>query len=671
VRDQLVQRAEGIPTYAVETVRALIDRDLVVPRGGAYVLADASGIDLEQIGAPASLQALISARLDRLEPLQRRVVDRASVAGGSVEPELLAELCPDIPDLDDVLAALVRAQIFTVEHNRLSSEVGRYQFVQSALRQVAYATLSRRDRKQIHLQLLDAMSDDASDELAPVAAQHALAAMESAPADPDSGELAARAVDLLVRAAARAQGLGAPGEAVGHLARAAELVTEEERRCDIELAGAGACNDAGLYERAMELADSAAEGFEASGNEDGVALAAAEWGVASVRGRRDLPSAVTRLEPHVRRLRQSRDKDHVLSPVLRSYMLAYHGQGYFDVDLTLLSVTVANRLGDRPGAARAIGNFGVQMLRERQQELGVLLIEKAAAIARECGDLRQLAAWLTNLAATGADHDAVAAARFADEGLAQAHRTGVVDQISTAVINSVITRWAIGDWDGVEELAGSELVLPADGIGVAAVAAAVLDARGRSPEALVAKAQDTPLDDELLGPFLALARALAQAHAGNREATLTAAQAIDEVYEACGVYDDFTLFYGVALALAARYSDAPLMDRLQRIVDEDGSPLPTGLAGHRALLTALDAGRAGVPDDVAEQSFLQALGLYESWGSVVDLARGRAAYGAWLARRGRTEEADAVLRQARETYVALGAVAWLEQLETELAGMRV
>ena len=35
VRDQLVQRAEGIPTYAVETVRALIDRDLVVPRGGA------------------------------------------------------------------------------------------------------------------------------------------------------------------------------------------------------------------------------------------------------------------------------------------------------------------------------------------------------------------------------------------------------------------------------------------------------------------------------------------------------------------------------------------------------------------------------------------------------------------------------------------------------------
>ncbi len=179
VREQLVTRAEGIPTYAVETIRALIDRDLVVPRGGDYVLADPDSLDLEEIGAPASLQALISARLDRLAPDQRRVVDRASVAGGSVEPSLLAELCVDIPDLDAVLAALVRAEIFTVEHDRLSSEQGRYQFVQSVLRQVAYATLSRRDRKQVHVQLLEALSRDDSDELAPVAAQHCIAALEA------------------------------------------------------------------------------------------------------------------------------------------------------------------------------------------------------------------------------------------------------------------------------------------------------------------------------------------------------------------------------------------------------------------------------------------------------------------------------------------------------------
>ena len=46
----LVERAEGIPLFAVETVRSLIDRDLVVPRGGQYVLADADRLDLDAIG---------------------------------------------------------------------------------------------------------------------------------------------------------------------------------------------------------------------------------------------------------------------------------------------------------------------------------------------------------------------------------------------------------------------------------------------------------------------------------------------------------------------------------------------------------------------------------------------------------------------------------------------
>ena len=80
MRARLVERAEGIPLFAVETVRSLIDRDLVIPRGGRYVLADTERLDLDTIGAPATLQALVSARLDSLSAEQRRVVDRASVA---------------------------------------------------------------------------------------------------------------------------------------------------------------------------------------------------------------------------------------------------------------------------------------------------------------------------------------------------------------------------------------------------------------------------------------------------------------------------------------------------------------------------------------------------------------------------------------------------------------
>ena len=187
VRDVLVERAEGIPTYAVETVRALIDRDLVVPRGGAYVLADPDGLDLDDIGAPTSLQALISARLDRLtasrapggRPRERgRGLGRARAARRAVRRR--ARLSTH------VLADLVRAQIFTVDHDRLSSEQGRYQFVQSAVRQIAYATLSRRERKQTHLLLLETMTRETTPELAPMAAEHAMAAMQAAPGDPDA-----------------------------------------------------------------------------------------------------------------------------------------------------------------------------------------------------------------------------------------------------------------------------------------------------------------------------------------------------------------------------------------------------------------------------------------------------------------------------------------------------
>ncbi|HZK35721.1 MAG TPA: AAA family ATPase, partial [Aeromicrobium sp.] len=95
IRATLVERSEGVPLFAVETVRSLIDRDLVIPRGGQYVLADPQALDLDSIAAPASLQALIAARLDTLSVVQRRVVNQASVLGFSFRRDSIAGLCED------------------------------------------------------------------------------------------------------------------------------------------------------------------------------------------------------------------------------------------------------------------------------------------------------------------------------------------------------------------------------------------------------------------------------------------------------------------------------------------------------------------------------------------------------------------------------------------------
>ena len=86
---------------------------MFIPRGGQYVLADAQALDLDSIAAPATLQALIAARLDGLSTVQRRVVSQASVLGSSFRKEAIAGLCGDVPDLDDVLSSLVRLQILS------------------------------------------------------------------------------------------------------------------------------------------------------------------------------------------------------------------------------------------------------------------------------------------------------------------------------------------------------------------------------------------------------------------------------------------------------------------------------------------------------------------------------------------------------------------------------
>jgi hypothetical protein len=173
----------------------------------------------------------------------------------------------------------------------------------------------------------------------------------------------------------------------------------------------------------------------------------------------------------------------------------------------------------------------------------------------------------------------------------------------------------------------------------------------------------TPERDDV-GFYRDLGVAIGQAYAGDlAQALATVRSSLDAAYAFGRVYDDFTLFFGVALEIALTAGAADLLDHLRRIVDEDGSSLPTGLQGHRALLGALDAERVGDDHEAAEASFLEAQHRYAAWGSPVHLARARAAYGVWLDQRGRLGEAEPLLKEARESYAALGATAWLEELE--------
>src|SRR3954451_4979618 len=88
VVEQILNRAEGIPLYAVETVRMLLDRGLIAEDGASYrVVVEIGALDL-----PETLQALIAARLDGLEEGERALVQDAAVLGKTFGSTLLARV---------------------------------------------------------------------------------------------------------------------------------------------------------------------------------------------------------------------------------------------------------------------------------------------------------------------------------------------------------------------------------------------------------------------------------------------------------------------------------------------------------------------------------------------------------------------------------------------------
>ena len=138
-RAKITRQAQGIPLFAVETVRSLVDRDIVQPVEGVYRLTGEVG----ELAVPDSLHALLAARLDALDPGARRLVADAAVLGSTFPAEaLIAVSGQDEATARAALAELVRREVLSVSADRLSPEKGSYRFAQNMLRQVAYDTLS-------------------------------------------------------------------------------------------------------------------------------------------------------------------------------------------------------------------------------------------------------------------------------------------------------------------------------------------------------------------------------------------------------------------------------------------------------------------------------------------------------------------------------------------------
>jgi class 3 adenylate cyclase/predicted ATPase len=256
---QIRERAEGVPLYAVEIVRMLLDRGLLRQVDNRYTLTGEIG-DLE---VPETLQALVSARLDNLDQAERSLIQDAAVIGQSFFPAMLATVSErSQAEVVRLLDALVAKQILGYIDDARLTERGQFMFLQELLRTVALSTLPRRERKAKHLAVaheLERLWADEPGDVAEVLASHYL---DAAAADPEAADAAAireAACRTLEEAGNRAVSLALGPEARRHFEHAAELTFDREHRARLLRLAGGAAFTSGEMAGALTLLDAAAE----------------------------------------------------------------------------------------------------------------------------------------------------------------------------------------------------------------------------------------------------------------------------------------------------------------------------------------------------------------------------------------------------------------------------
>ncbi len=273
----IVGRADGMPLYAVETVRMLVAQGRLAAEDGAYRPVG----DLTTLAVPETLTALIASRLDGLAPDDRALVSDAAVLGQSFTIEALSAVSSvDREALEPRLRGLVRRELLTLEADPRSPELGQYAFVQALIREVAYNTLARADRKARHLAAARFFESIGSDELAGALAGHYLAAHANATEGPDADALGIQARIALDAAAERAAALGSHEQAVTFLRQALTVTNDPlEEAALLERAGQSASAVA-HHDEAESLLRAAVERYRAAGDRPAVAQAIATLGQA-------------------------------------------------------------------------------------------------------------------------------------------------------------------------------------------------------------------------------------------------------------------------------------------------------------------------------------------------------------------------------------------------------
>ncbi len=654
---EILGRAEGVPLYAVETVRMLLDRGLLERHGDTYRPTG----PIEELAVPETLHALLAARLDGLTAEERALVHDASVLGKTFTKHGVAALGGrSDEEVEALLLGLVRKEVFSLQADARSPERGQFGFLQDLLKRVAYETLSKADRKARHLaaarHLTTAWGDE--QEIVEVVAAHYLEAYRLLPDADDAADLKRQAREALSRAGERAASLAATVEAAGVFARAAELADDpiveaqlrdragrsaysggdmEAARRELEraqelYASAGASREAALVqavlgntewqlhesERALERLQSAYAVLSEAERDEGFAAVAAEFArMQFFMG--DLEAAQITIDTALEAAEQLWLPE-TLSQGLNTAGLIVSGLGRWEQGYALIkrSLEIALENDLTTAALRAYNNVGDMLDRRDRfeeaievQQAGIALARKVGARANEwrlLGEMAFMLVWL------GRYDEARAAFEHIPE-----HGLGF----------------------------GASYALP---IFLAAIEGDVAEARRVHDANDIGKGEDADEQDRI--GYLTLEAMVLNAE-GEHERALEAAMPTVEARLTS------TSKLGWEEALVAAHAlgrDEVVRDLVSRVESMAPGHLPPTLRAHAIRFRAL------LGDD-PDQRFRAAAAAFREYGSVLQAAKVQTEHGEWLLGETRREEAGVVLAEARAVFERLQARPWLERVD--------
>src|SRR5262245_23038900 len=156
----LIERTEGNPLFLEECVRTLVETEVLVGQPGAYRL----GKEPIAIQAPTTVQAILAARIDRLPPEDKELLQTASVIGKDVPWVVLLETA-ELPE-ERVRSSLARLQAAELVYEARLFPAPEYTFKHALTHEVAYGSLLQERRRVIHARILRVIERIYADRLA-------------------------------------------------------------------------------------------------------------------------------------------------------------------------------------------------------------------------------------------------------------------------------------------------------------------------------------------------------------------------------------------------------------------------------------------------------------------------------------------------------------------------